>query len=62
MTQEEKMAYYQRAMKKGLERFLIPDNFTTVGKPKVKMPKYNCPKELYSDETMDDMITGSTVE
>merc|ERR1719360_304605 len=50
------------AMKKGLERFLIPDNFTSVGKMRVKTPKYNTPKDLYSDDTMDDMVCGSTVD
>ena len=62
MTKEEKLAYYEMAMKKGLERFLIPDNFTSVGKMRVKTPKYNTPKDLYSDDTMDDMVCGSTVE
>jgi len=62
MTKEEKLAYYEMAMKKGLERFLIPDNFTSVGKMRVKTPKYNTPKDLYSDDTMDDMVCGSTVD
>ena len=25
----------------------------------VKTPKYNCPQGLYSDTTMDEMISGS---
>ena len=26
----------------------------------VKVPKYNCPKDLYSDTTMDEMISGTS--
>ena len=62
MTKEERLAYYKLAMEKGLGGFLNPDNFTSVGKPRVKTPKYNCPRELYSDDTMDDMVSGSSVE
>jgi len=62
LTREEKLAYYEMAMQKGLQRFLIPDNFTSVGKMRVKTPKHNSPRQLYSDETMDDMVSGSTVD
>ena len=47
------------AMKKGLGGFIMPDSFTCVGKFKVKTPKYNSPRDMYSDQTMDDMICGS---
>jgi len=60
MTDEEKLAYYEEAMKRGLESRLIPKFFTTIGKMKVKTPKYNCPVDLYSDSTMDEMISGTS--
>lgn len=62
MTREERLAYYEMAMKKGLERFLIPDNFTSCGKPRIKTPKYNCPLDMYADETVDEMVSGSSVD
>jgi len=60
MTEEERRLYYQEAMRQGLGSRLIPKHFTTVGKMKVKTPKYNCPQGLYSDTTMDEMISGSS--
>eukprot|EP00088_Acartia_fossae_P024783 TRINITY_DN25665_c0_g1_i10.p1 TRINITY_DN25665_c0_g1~~TRINITY_DN25665_c0_g1_i10.p1 ORF type:complete len:233 (+),score=64.01 TRINITY_DN25665_c0_g1_i10:101-799(+) len=60
MTEDEKLKYYQEAMRLGLGSRLGPNSFTTVGKFKVKVPKYNCPKDLYSDNTMDEMISGSS--
>ena len=36
MTDEEKLAYYEEAMARGLESRLIPKFFTTIGKMKVK--------------------------
>jgi len=64
MTEEEKMAYYQMAMKNGIKDItrLIPDMFTSVGKMKIKTPKYNSPLKAYSDEVLDDMVGGSTVD
>jgi len=64
MTQEEKMAYYEMAMKKGISHItrLIPDMFTSVGKMKIKTPKYNSPLAAYSDQCLEDMIGGSTVD
>merc|ERR1711988_930663 len=59
MTEEERRQYWEQAMKQGLGSRLIPKHFTTVGKMKVKTPKYNCPVGLYSDTTMDEMISGS---
>lgn len=59
MSEEDKLAYYEMAMKKGLGGFIMGDSFTTIGKFKVKTPKYNCPKDLYSEQTMDDMVAGS---
>ena len=60
MTDEEKLAYYEDAMKKGLPSRLIPRFFTTIGKMKVKTPKYNCPVDLYSETTMDEMVSGTS--
>jgi len=59
MKEEDKLAYYEEAMKKGLGGYLMPDQFTSIGKFKVKTPKYNSPVDMYSDQTMDDMICGS---
>lgn len=60
MTEEERRLYWKHAMDQGLGSRLIPKHFTTVGKMKVKTPKYNCPQGLYSDTTMDEMISGSS--
>jgi len=60
MSDEEKLAYYEEAMRQGLPSRLIPKFFTTIGKMKVKTPKYNCPVELYSETTMDEMVSGAT--
>lgn len=60
MTDEERLAYYEEAMRRGLGSRLGPNCFTTVGKMKVKVPKYNCPRDLYSDTTMDEMISGTS--
>ena len=35
MTEEERLAYYQEAMKRGLESRLVPPFFTCIGKMKV---------------------------
>ena len=59
MSEEQRAAYYQQAMRQGLGSRLIQPHFTTVGKMKVKTPKYNCPLDLYSDTTMDEMISGT---
>jgi len=59
MTEEERRQYWQEAMRHGIGSRVIPKHFTTVGKMKVKTPKYNCPVGLYSDTTMDEMISGS---
>ena len=59
MKEEDKLAYYEEAMKKGLGGYLMPDSFTSIGKFKVKTPKYNSPVDMYSEQTMDDMICGS---
>ena len=37
----------------------VQQYFTTVGKFKVKTPKYNCPVDLYSEAAMDEMVGGS---
>merc|ERR1719367_2185933 len=60
MTEEERLAYYQEACKRGLESRLIPPFFTCIGKMKVKTPKYNCPIGMYSDTTMDEMVSGTS--
>jgi len=60
MSEDEKKAYYEEAMRRGLGSRLGPNGFTTVGKMKVKLPKYNCPHDLYSETTMDEMISGAT--
>ena len=36
--------------------------FTSVGKMKIKTPKYNSPKTMYSEDTLDNMVGGSNVE
>lgn len=62
MTKEEKLAYFEMAMKKGIKGFLIPDSFSAVGKPKMKTPKYNSPIDLYAEDTLDKMVSDSTVD
>jgi len=64
MTKEEIMAYYEMAMKNGIKDIsrLMPDSFTCIGKMKIKTPKYNSPMAAYSEETLDDMVGGSTVD
>ena len=37
MSEEERLAYYQEAMKRGLESRLVPPFFTCIGKMKVAM-------------------------
>jgi len=59
MTEEEKLKYYEEAMRRGLGSRLGSHYFTTIGKFKVKVPKYNCPEKLYSETTMDDMVGGA---
>lgn len=59
MSEEEKLKYYEEAMRLGLGSRLGSHCFTTVGKFKVKVPKYNCPQDLYSETTMDDMVGGA---
>jgi len=59
MTDDEKLQYYEEAMRRGLGGYLNSKLFTTVGKFKVKVPKYNCPQGLYSETTMDEMVGGS---
>jgi len=61
MTREERMAWYQQAMKEKLSR-LQADMFTSVGKMKIKTPKYNSPKTMYSEDTLDNMVGGSNVD
>lgn len=61
MTREERLAWYEKAMKEKLSR-LQADMFTSVGKMKIKTPKYNSPKIMYSEDTLEDMVGGSTVE
>jgi len=60
MTEEERLAYYQEAMKRGLESRLVPPFFTCIGKMKVKTPKYNSPEGMYSEGTMDEMVSGTS--
>ena len=43
MTDEEKLAYYEEAMRRGLQSRLIPKFFTTVGKMKVHLAILNLP-------------------
>ena len=62
MGEADRMAYYAEAMRRGLGSRLQQPFFTTVGKIKVKVPKYNNPRDLYSDGIMDEMISGSSVE
>jgi len=61
MTREERLAWYEKAMKEKLSR-LQADMFTSVGKMKIKTPKYNSPKIMYSEDTLEDMVGGSTVD
>ena len=46
MTDEEKLAYYEDAMRRGLESRLIPKFFTTVGKMKVTIPVQAIPPAI----------------
>jgi len=62
MGEADRMAYYAEAMRRGLGSRLQQPFFTTVGKIKVKVPKYNNPRDLYSDGIMDEMISGSSVD
>ena len=39
---------------------MINDECLTLSPCQVKTPKYNCPQGLYSDTTMDEMISGSS--
>ena len=47
-------------MKAGLNSRLQVPFFTTCGKLKVKVPKYNSPRQLYSDDMMDEMVSGTS--
>jgi len=60
MSEQDQMAYYNEAMRLGLGSRLGKPFFTTVGKMRVKVPKYNNPRDLYSDDVMDEMISGTT--
>merc|ERR1719219_441210 len=50
------------AMARGLGSRLQQPMFTTCGKIKVKVPKYNNPRDLYGDSVMEEMISGSSVD
>ena len=77
MSEQDRLAYYNEAMRLGLGSRLDKPFFTTVGKMRVmmtwyrvtmimgfllqvKVPKYNNPRDLYSDDVMDEMISGTT--
>merc|ERR1719495_2808374 len=60
MTEHDRLAYYNEAMRLGLGSRLEVPFFTTVGKMRVKVPKYNNPRDLYSDGVMDEMISGTS--
>lgn len=60
MSDQDRMEYYDNAMKAGLNSRLQVPFFTTVGKAKVKVPKYNSPRQLYSDDMMDEMVSGTS--
>ena len=77
MSEQDRLAYYNEAMRLGLGSRLGQPFFTTVGKMRVsnvscgttmliifimqvKVPKYNNPRDLYSDGVMDEMISGTT--
>jgi len=62
MTEGEVMDYYNMAMAQGLGSRLTQPMFTTCGKLKVKVPKYNNPRDLYGESVMEEMITGTTVD
>jgi len=51
-----------KAMARGLGSRLQQPMFTTCGKIKVKVPKYNNPRDLYGDGVMEEMISGSSVD
>lgn len=57
-SDQDSLSYYTEAMSRGLGSRLGSHQFTTVGKMKVKVPKYNSPGDLYSEDTMDEMISG----
>eukprot|EP00092_Neocalanus_flemingeri_P020876 GFUD01022614.1.p1 GENE.GFUD01022614.1~~GFUD01022614.1.p1 ORF type:complete len:233 (-),score=56.25 GFUD01022614.1:66-764(-) len=60
MNEQDRLTYYNEAMKLGLGSRLQQPFFTTVGKMKVKVPKYNSPGNLYSEGVMDEMVSGTT--
>ena len=60
MSEVDRMEYYDQAMKAGLNSRLQVPFFTTCGKLKVKVPKYNSPRQLYSDDMMDEMVSGTS--
>jgi len=59
---EQDKDYYAEAMARGLGSRLQQPMFTTCGKIKVKVPKYNNPRDLYGDAVMEEMISGSSVD
>jgi len=61
-TKDEDQDYYAEAMARGLGSRLQQPMFTTCGKIKVKVPKYNNPRDLYGDAIMEEMISGSSVD
>jgi len=60
MSESDRLVYYEKAMKAGLNSRLQVPFFTTVGKMRVKVPKYNSPRQLYSDDMMDEMVSGTS--
>jgi len=60
MTEADRILYYEEAMKAGLNSRLQVPYFTTVGKIRVKVPKYNSPRQLYSEDIMDEMVSGTS--
>jgi len=60
--QDQDEDYYAEAMARGLGSRLQQPMFTTCGKIKVKVPKYNNPRDLYGDGVMEEMISGSSVD
>ena len=76
MEEKEKQEYYEEAARKGPGSRLTKDFFTVIGKMKVlyhlfssyvsstyyqvTTPKYNCPVDMYSETTMDEMASANS--
>ena len=61
MSEADRMEYYDQAMKAGLNSRLQVPFFTTVGKLKVKVPKYNSPRSVSNQWTPCQSIVNGVI-